>query len=96
MGYVQTRENEAENCYVYISREELIQMSFAIMRLSEIDRYHDDERSADRLEALAYQLHEVIDLAHPRRIHFQLCPMKVAWPATINSVHTHHHEVRYP
>ena len=79
MGYVQTKEYEAEHCQVPITRDELIEVYGAMIRLSRIDRYHDDERSADRLKALADQLHEVIDLAHPRRIHFKLCPRNIAW-----------------
>ena len=72
MGYVQTRENEAENCYVYISREELRQTYASIKRLARIDRNYDDDRNADRLDGLADKFGEVIDLAHPRRIHFQM------------------------
>ena len=96
MGRIQTREHEEEHCYVNISREELRETYAELKRLARIDRNFDDERSASNLEGLANRFAEVIDLAHPRRIHFQLCPMKVAWPATINSVHTHHHEVRHP
>lgn len=77
MGYVQTREHEAENCYVYISREELRKTYAELKRLARIDRNFDDDRSASNLEALANKFDEVIDLAHPRRIHFKLCPMNV-------------------
>ena len=75
MGYVQTREHEAENCYVYISREQLRETYAELNRLARIDR--NDGRSASKLETLAEKFGEVIDLAHPRRVHFQLCPMNV-------------------
>ena len=78
MGYVQTREYEAEHCYVYISRDQLMEAYASINRLAGIDRYHDDERNASKLEALAEKFNEVVDLAHPRRIHFQVCPMNVS------------------
>ena len=78
MGYVQTREYEAEHCYVYISRDQLIEAFGELRRLARIDRYHDDERNASKLEALAEKFSEVVDLAHPRRIHFQVCPMNVS------------------
>ena len=77
MGYVQTREHEEENCYVYISREQLRETYAELNRLARIDRNFDDERSASNLEGLANRFAEVIELAHPRRIHFQLCPMNV-------------------
>jgi len=38
MGYVQTREHESENCYVYISREELRETYAELKRLARIDR----------------------------------------------------------
>ena len=76
MGYVQTKEKEAEHCYVYISREELRESYAELKRLARIDRHYDDDRNADRLDRLAEKFGEVIDLAHPRRIHFQVCPMQ--------------------
>ena len=79
MGYVQTREYEAEHCKVPITREELRQAYAELKRLARIDRNFDDERSATKLEALAEHFGEVIDLAHPRRIHFQICPRNIAW-----------------
>ena len=78
MGHVQTREHESENCYVYISREELRETYAELKRLARIDRNFDDERSANNLEELAKNFSEVIDLAHPRRVHFKLCPMNVS------------------
>ena len=78
MGHVQTREHESENCYVYISREELRETYAELKRLARIDRNHGDDRNANNLEGLANNLSELIDLAHPRRIHFQICPMKVS------------------
>ena len=77
MGYVQTREHEAEHCYVYISREELRQAYAELKRLARIDRNFDDERNAKKLEALAETFGEVVDLAHLRRVHFKICPMNV-------------------
>ncbi len=76
MGYVQTKKNEAEHCYVHISREELREAYAELKRLARIDRHYDDDRNADRLDVLAGMFAEVIDLAHPRRIHFQICPMQ--------------------
>ena len=60
MGYVQSREHEAENCYVYMSREELRQAYAELKRLARIDRNFDDERSAKKLEALAENFGEVM------------------------------------
>ena len=77
MGHIQTREHEEEHCYVYISREELREAYAELKRLARIDRNYDDDRNADRLDGLADKFGEVIDLAHPRRIHFQVCPMNV-------------------
>ena len=76
MGYVQTKKNEAEHCYVHISREELREAYAELKRLARIDRHVGDDRNADRLNVLAGMFAEVIDLAHPRRIHFQICPMQ--------------------
>ena len=78
MGHVQTSEHESENCYVYISREELRRTYAELKRLARIDRNFDDDRNANKLDGLAEKFGEVVDLAHPRRIHFQLCPMNVA------------------
>ena len=78
MGYVQSREHEAEHCYVYISREELRETYAELKRLARIDRNFDDERSASNLEGLAERFAEVIDLAHPRRIHFKVCPLNTS------------------
>ena len=78
MGYVQTREHEAENCYVYISREQLLETYAELNRLAGIDRNFDDERSASNLEGLANSFAEVLDLAHPRRIHFKICPLNTS------------------
>ena len=78
MGYVQTREHEAEHCYVPFTRDQLNEMSCALRRLSRIDRHYNDDRTADYLELLADKIEEVEGLAHPRRIHFQLCPMQVS------------------
>ena len=78
MGYVQTREHEAEHCYVHITRERLRETYAELKRLARIDRNFDDDRNANRLDGLAERFSEVIDLAHPRRIHFQICPMNVS------------------
>ena len=58
MGYVQTREHEEENCYVYISREQLRETYAELNRLARIDRNFDDERSASNLEGLANRFTE--------------------------------------
>ena len=78
MGYVQTREHEAENCYVYISREELRETYAELKRLARIDRNFGDERSAKNLEGLAHRFGELLDLAHHNRVHFQICPMNTS------------------
>ena len=75
MGYVQTREHEAEHCYVHITRERLRETYAELKRLARIDRNAGDERSASNLEGLANKFGDVIDLAHPRLVHFQITTM---------------------
>ena len=64
--------------HVYISRDRLRETYAELKRLARIDRNFDDERSASNLEGLAERFAEVIDLAHPRRVHFKLCPLNTS------------------
>tara|TARA_A100001388_G_C28354905_1_gene305121 strand:- start:158 stop:454 length:297 start_codon:yes stop_codon:yes gene_type:complete len=75
MGYVQTREHEAENCYVYFSKDSLHEIYWALKELSRRERR---KATKEKLNHLADRFQEIEDLAHPRRQHFKMVPMNTS------------------